>query len=62
MAFTRQCDRCKEHFPPDKVRQLNYFTQGIGVYHTIHLCDERCHKDFDAFLKGNGIPAEDFAR
>jgi hypothetical protein len=53
MAFTRQCDRCKENFPVSDVKQLDYYAAGLGHYHTVHLCNEKCAKDFEKlFMKG----------
>lgn len=53
MSISRKCDRCGEHFEVDKVKELRYYGTRIGHYHTIHLCNDVCHKDFEKlFMQG----------
>jgi len=58
MAFSRQCDRCKQHFPADQVVQLDSFSSLLGHYYTRHLCKAECHKAFEhQFMRGKAVEA-----
>lgn len=58
MAFSRQCDHCKEHFPVKDIKQLDYYEADLGHYHTIHLCDvgkTSCAQLFNDWVYGKKI-------
>lgn len=50
MSYSRKCDKCKEHFEPERTVELQYVKVEVGHYHTIHLC-ESCQSDFKKFLR-----------
>ncbi|AYN58056.1 hypothetical protein HWB90_gp083 [Mycobacterium phage Fowlmouth] len=52
MSFSRKCDKCKDHFDPKDVVQLDLSTIDVRNYYTIHLCKEKCLK---AFLEWQGV-------
>lgn len=46
MAVKVECDRCERIFKPDDVERLDYYGTGIGHYHSVFLCKDKCHKEF----------------
>lgn len=51
MAIKKQCDMCKEHFDPDKVVEYRLAQSGIGHYHTVDLCKDKCHKEIQRVIE-----------